>query len=404
MAYSKTSKKSLWFMGILCVALLAIIAMVLIGVMQNQSGLIKSSSFRKAMCTLFNKNASAITQADLESVQVLMIDDTNSVLYAGFEDLFKAIQKNASLEADKQEDYSKLIVEIPLSTPITSFEDYKLLKNVKYLSVTDCSTFTDLSQLDSFSDLIYLYLDDTSIDSIAPLTKYTNLEGLYISGTKVTDISPVAQMKNLKSLSIDKLAITDLSPVKDLKLNYLSAAECGLTDVSALEGMSSLKTLSLTGNKLTSIAPLKGMKDLGYLSVDKNKDLSDLSPLGDTTKLTTLLINGCNISDISAIKGNTKLEYLYAADNKITDISAFEKMNALFYVDISNNKITDGSPLKNKTSLLYLMVTGNEFKDWTVLDKLTNTSVVGRPSTTTKPATSSKPAASSAPASSKASA
>ena len=114
---TRSSTKSLWFIGALCLILAALIGYILVGVFANQNALFNSSSFRKAMTQLFNKPAGQITQEDLNKVEVVMIDDTNGSVYFGFKELFDTIDKNAKLEDEsKAEDYSKHITTVSLFT------------------------------------------------------------------------------------------------------------------------------------------------------------------------------------------------------------------------------------------------------------------------------------------------
>ena len=98
--------------------------------------------------------------------------------------------------------------------------------------------------------------------------------------------------------------------------------------------------------------------------------ISDISALEDLTSLTTLVLYNNSISDISALEDLTSLKRLYLEDNSISDISALENLTSLNTLNLSNNSISDISALENLTSLRTLYLSGNLISDYAPLRTL----------------------------------
>lgn len=90
--------------------------------------------------------------------------------------------------------------------------------------------------------------------------------------------------------------------------------EKGITDVSALAGLTQLRELEFYGNQIT-----------------------DVSPLAELTQLRELNLFGNQITNISALAGLTQLTELGLGDNKITDIRPLAKLTNLTELYLHDN-------------------------------------------------------------------
>lgn len=202
---------------------------------------------------------------------------------------------------------------------IESIEDIVHFKNLKYLDCSD-NKITDISSLNTLTDLEAFYINNNQISDISVLEELTSLEELSLSFNPITDISSLEGLANLKELYIHGNNISDITSLSNLtKLENLGMRDNSISDISALCKLKKLTRLELTGNKIKDISSLEGLTNLEEL-VLLNNDISDITPIGKLRNLKTLDIRENQITDISSLKKLKKLETLYA-DAKVKDKS-----------------------------------------------------------------------------------
>ena len=188
----------------------------------------------------------------------------------------------------------------------------------------------------------------------------------------ITDISALAGLTNLTELYLQFNAITDISALAgltNLTTLYLQSTE--ITDISALAGLTNLTALHLSFNEITDISALAGLTNLWALNLQFNA-ITDISALAGLTNLTTLYLQSTEITDISALAGLTNLTRLDLQSNAITDISALAGLTNLTRLDLQSNAITDISALAGLTNLTTLYLQFNAITDISALAGLTN--------------------------------
>ena len=137
-----------------------------------------------------------------------------------------------------------------------------------YLGISDMRKLTeltaeergisDLTGLETATNLVNLNLMDNHISDVTPLANLTQLTELWLNGNDITDISALADLKNLIQLNLNGNDVVDISP---------------LTDLTHLIG------LGLQANYITDISPLSGMKNLTQLNLNHNsQQLVDVTP------------------------------------------------------------------------------------------------------------------------------
>ena len=133
------------------------------------------------------------------------------------------------------------------------------LANCTILEALDVSGNTELSDLS--------WLDPQNQAKLAKLN---------VSQTSLNvDVlaSYVAQCTNLTELSLDGLDLGTLELCRGLaNLTVLSATNCGLNDIAALETCPALKIILLSNNKIADVSPLAALS-----SVNHNDTIIDLS-------------------------------------------------------------------------------------------------------------------------------
>ena len=63
-------------------------------------------------------------------------------------------------------------------------------------------------------------------------------------------------------------------------LEVLSLVNCGITDVTALSGLTGLRELYLDSNRITDLSPVEGLPALEHLSAEWNPAAGGSAPAG----------------------------------------------------------------------------------------------------------------------------
>ena len=188
------------------------------------------------------------------------------------------------------------------------------------LSAQDAS-ISDLTGLETATNLTELQLWDNNIADIAAVAGLTNLTKLYLWGNAITDISHVAGLTNLTDLRLGENSIANASHVAGLtNLTHLDLRENSVSDMAAVAGLTNLTELRIGDNTISSIAAVASLTKLEWLDAPNNS-ISDMAVVANLTNLTSLDLSGNSISDLSAVAGLTKLLELYLAENAVSDLS-----------------------------------------------------------------------------------
>ena len=206
-------------------------------------------------------------------------------------------------------------------------------------------TVVEMATLTRFS------AENSGISDLTGLESATNLTYLSLVGNSISDISTLAELTKLTELWLSRNSISDISAVAGLtKLTWLILWGNSISDISALVGLTNLTYLSLDGNSISDITSVTGLTNLTTLSFGGNS-VSNIAPVSDLTKLTELVLTNNSISDISAVAGLTNLTELRLNENSISDISAVAGLTKLTTLRLDNNSISDISPLVANTGL-----------------------------------------------------
>jgi Leucine-rich repeat (LRR) protein len=230
------------------------------------------------------------------------------------------------------------------------------LKSVTSLSIRDC-TLENAGAGEVFWDYVtgliqlhYLQLSGSpdllsyavGAGRAPELAGCANLESLYLNDCGLTDISFLDGMGALWWLELDGNQVADIGPLAGLtKLTHLSLEGNQIEDITPLAGLTKLTHLSLAGNQIEDIAPLAGLTGITHLSLAGNR-VEDVGPLSGMTKVQELYLNGNKIADVSGMTNCAVLTHVNLADNRISDIDFLKKsMGSLLEADVSRNQIGD---------------------------------------------------------------
>lgn len=148
---------------------------------------------------------------------------------------------------------------------------------------------------------------------------------LSLSGACLTDLTPLASgnWDHLESLLISYgYGISDYSPITSLpNLKELRLADCGLTDLSFLEGSDGFSRMIFVENDITDLTALRGMDNLRELNLGYNLNLSALDGLETLSGLEQLYIGYTSVTDLEPLRGCQSLRRLELTYLDIDDYS-----------------------------------------------------------------------------------
>lgn len=122
---------------------------------------------------------------------------------------------------------------------------------------------------------------DVKITDISGLESFTNLENLDLSFHAVSDISALAGLSKLTSLSLSANPLADLATLSRLtNLRVLNLSHCAVQDYSPLANLTRLELLKLDHSSLSDVSVLSSLTNLKYLFLAQSP-VSDYSPLAE---------------------------------------------------------------------------------------------------------------------------
>ena len=180
------------------------------------------------------------------------------------------------------------------------------------------SLYTAMGQLEQGQAVLAQGYEDTGDPDIRDYTLFENR--LILNG--VTDLSPLASgdWDHLESLMISRgYGIADYSPITALpNLEELRLADCGLTDLSFLEGSDGFCRMIFVENDITDLTALRGADNLRELN------LKSLDGLETLSELERLYIGYTSVTDLEPLRGCGNLRRLELTYLDIGDYSPIQ--------------------------------------------------------------------------------
>ena len=203
-------------------------------------------------------------------------------------------------------------------------------------------------------ELINCNLTDYDMSMICAAVSPSKIDISYNPGVAGTDFLTMCS-GNLRELNINHTGINDLSMLPRTEIEVLYAESNGISDISALSGMTSLSELYVANNLITEVP----------------KDT-------DWNSLRILDISGNDLGDLNFLKSAIHLEVIKADDNNILNIRGLENCTLLQTVSLVNNSVTSVAPLEgSKDSIRFLILSDNNVSkidyslpalEWLVID------------------------------------
>lgn len=259
-----------------------------------------------------------------------LIEDDNSTDSILVKDvnLARAIEEElkSQIPTDNPDDYYIVVAKDIIN--VTS----SLITGINTLRLEE-KNISDLSGLESFENLEYLYISNNTIASIEPLQYCQNMKELYVSNNPNigNNNSAIQRMEQLTKLDLSNTGLTNLQSLEDLIERWNENESC------------TLEELNISGNSIQNIECIGNIKTLNKLNVS-DIGVEDISQLQTLTELKTLNASNNKIENIEPLRKLTQLKYLYLSNNKIVDISPISKIS-LDTLEFSNNRVKDVSML-----------------------------------------------------------
>ena len=260
-------------------------------------------------------------------------------------------------------------------------------------------SIADLTGLEYAPNLTTLYLSfNSQLSDMSPLESASNLSELYVWGCNISDIKSLSGLINLRTLSIGGNHLSDISALKDLtNLEYLSINCNEITDVSPLGSLTKLRSIDAADNQITRIPDLSGLTNLelyytDYPSMEKHpnnmfsgnmitrdefvgkfaeepgEDWLELNSYDETiveipdqALKSRLLARFDKNQDGELSKSEmSQIEYFDAYNAGITDLTGLEYATEISSLEVPYNGIKDLAPISKLPNLQYLNVKENQ--------------------------------------------
>jgi len=117
---------------------------------------------------------------------------------------------------------------------------------------------------------------------------------------------------------------------------------CGIEDISDIEGLDSLKNLKeldLSHNQISEIKGLESLENLESLEIHNNK-ISEIKGLEKLKNLDTLFLQDNQITEINGLDDLLNLKNLALQNNKISEIKGLGNLHKLEILGLASNHIT----------------------------------------------------------------
>ena len=163
------------------------------------------------------------------------------------------------------------------------------------------------------------------------------------------------------------------SPITEADMALITSLHvvAGTRSVSNLTGLEKAVNLitfsSGPFNTFTDLSPLEDLERLSSLLLSDTpiSDISIFSRAGKFRPLTELNLSSTDVTNITPVKHLTSLRKLYLNNTSVSDISALKDLGSLLTLDLSNANVSDISKLPRHIWHAYLK--GNSIKDISAL-------------------------------------
>ena len=156
--------------------------------------------------------------------------------------------------------------------------------NIEYTS-DDINTTLTMTQ-ENINNIGGLGLQENDISDLTGLEKFIKLTKLELADNNIENITILSDLKELESLGLKNNKITNIDSLSNLeKITWLNISYNGIEDIEVLSNLKKLKELHMEKNPISDISALEKLP-LEWLSADNCK-IEDISPLNTNLSLET---------------------------------------------------------------------------------------------------------------------
>mgnify|MGYP004617546483 FL=1 len=215
---------------------------------------------------------------------------------------------------------------------------------------------------------------DAKISNLSGLESFTNLKILNLSGNAITNANAISELKNINDLNFSDNPINDsvletIAKLTSLEKLNISNTQLNGDQLENLKTLSNLKELKIAKNNISTVESISTLTGITSLDISVNKSFTDFKQLTVFTNLIVLNVSGTGITTFSGSSVTTEhdgiemlsnLEKLYAQDN-LSIVS-----NGLNSIYATYKNGTKNVPYLNKIKVLNLSSLGASGKRPTI--------------------------------------
>lgn len=207
----------------------------------------------------------------------------------------------------------------PVRGEMTDLADLALMPNVRQVCVV-AQELADISALSGLKQLDKVEFKHNLIEDISALSGMEKLTSVGINDNPVRDISPLARCANLSFLDLCDVRSYDPAAIADLgNFDYLDLSN-PTESYNYLDGKS-VSVLKLNWTGLTDLTALDGVTRLEELEIG-HTDVLDLSPLTRHAGLKRLIIPAVPAGDLSPLASIPLLEEIIVSEDMLEKVAA----------------------------------------------------------------------------------
>jgi Leucine-rich repeat (LRR) protein len=261
-------------------------------------------------------------------------------------------------------EHMKNLEELKLEKVTSGLENIRKLTNLRYLTIRD-SNLESISLISELTDLVYLDLKGNKIRDIGEMSSDLKLKYLDLSYNRISDIGVLNQYIYLKSLYLDGNYIESYASIDSL------LGQVDESDIYIVYFNDSNLELAVRDylRKETGFITLRELESIRSLNAS-GFGISDLGGIDLLSNLIELDITSNSVSDLDPLTSLDQLQILKAKDNQIADLQPLVYLKAISILDLSENVITSVDPLLFLSNLKYCFLSGNEIEESTVTEEL----------------------------------
>ncbi len=162
---------------------------------------------------------------------------------------------------------------------------------------------------------------DTNSDGNIQQSEALAQTSLYLDSANISDLTGINSFTNVIILSFSGNNVVNLAPLNGMtSLLYLTFSNNDVTTLTSLSGLPALYSIDCSWNPLTNLNGLTNIPTLLSLSCSYNPQLN-LASINSMVNLKRLSCRGMNLSNINMISGLVNLTLLSVSDNQLTSLN-----------------------------------------------------------------------------------